>query len=191
MRIRNKWRSGKPGSLEDNATASAYIIWQIALHFTKNLHEEKFEYESDQQRFGVLTEYLIFLSHATDRIVYPGLSNEDRQKFMDALCNQVARHYQRNVEEILGKGDYRPDFLSRMNLRFDQYASGEFDGDKPGYAARRLLGNSIQDTMGMSQSNRWVIEQVVDIDAPDAADELVKGLGELVAPATRGKSETD
>ena len=174
--------------MEDNATAAAYIIWQIALHFTRHLHEEKFEYRSDEQRFGVLAEYLIFLSHATDRIAHSRLPPETRPQYINVLCNQVARHYQRNAEEILGGGDYRPDFLARMNRGFEQYSAGEFDGDRPGYAARRLLGNRIQETMGMSQSNRWVIQQVIDIDAPDAVDELLRGLGSLVENPGQGTS---
>ena len=180
MRIRNKWRSGKKGSIGENATAAAYIIWQVGLHFTKHLHEEKFEFESDNQRIAVLGEYLHYLSHVVDRLSHDHLTFESRQEFMTVLGNQVARHYQRNSEEILGSGDYRQQFLDDMNQRFAQYSRGDFENGEPGYSARRLLGNSIQEIMGMSQSNRWIIQQVIDIDAPDAAQELIKGLGDLV-----------
>ena len=183
MRIRNKWRSAKPRELQDNATAGAYIIWQIALHFAKNLHREEFDYESDQQRIRVIAEYLIFLSHITDRLAYQRLDDHQRQVYISTVVEQVARQYQRNVEQIMGSGDYRSGFLGAINSRFDEYARGTFDGDEPGYAARRLLGNRIQDIMGQCQTNKWVIQQIIDIDSLDATSRLIKGIKPLLDPA--------
>ncbi len=180
MRIRNKWRTAKPRTLEDNATAVAYIVWQIGLHYTRNLHQEEFDYESDHQRVRVIAEYLIFLSHITDRFAHQRLDDEQRQIYVSALVEQVARQYQRNVEEIMGSGDYRTGFLSNINTRFDEYAKGVFDGDEPGYPARRMLGNLIQDIMGQSQTNKWVIQQIIDIDSLDAADQLIKSIKPLL-----------
>ncbi len=180
MRIRNKWRTAKPRTLEDNATAVAYIVWQIGLHFTKNLHQEKFDYESDHQRVRVIAEYLIFLSHITDRFAHQRLDDEQRQIYVSSLVEQVARQYQRNVEEIMGSGDYRTGFLSNINTRFDEYAKGVFDGDEPGYAARRMFGTLIQEIMGQSQTNKWVIQQIIDIDSRDAADQLIKSIKPLL-----------
>ena len=180
MRIRNKWRTAKPRTLEDNATAVAYIVWQVGLHFAKNLHQEKFDYEFDHQRVRVIAEYLIFLSHITDRFVHRRLDDEQRQIYVSALVEQVARQYQRNVEEIMGSGDYRTGFLSNINTRFDEYAKGVFDGDEPGYPARRMFGTLIQDIMGQSQTNKWVIQQIIDIDSLDAADQLIKSIKPLL-----------
>ena len=98
----------------------AYIVWQIGLHFTKNLHQEEFDYESDHQRVRVIAEYLIFLSHITDRFAHQRLDDEQRQIYVSALIEQVARQYQRNVEEIMGSGDYRTGFLSNINTRFER-----------------------------------------------------------------------
>ena len=55
-----------------------------------------------------------------------------------------------------------------------------FDGDQPGYSARRLLGSLIQDVMGLSQTNKWVIQQIIDIDSIDAGQQLAKGLNPLL-----------
>jgi hypothetical protein len=179
MRIRDKWRTSASRSVEDKATAAAYIVWQLGLHFTRHLHEERFDYESDDQRISVIREYLIFLTHVTDRLTYQTLSDQDREIFMNALAEQVARHYQSNVEGVAGSGDYRTSFLNLMNTRFEAYAKGKFEDGEPGYAARRLVGNMIQDIMGNSQTNRWVIQQVVDIDAPDAASQLRQSVSHL------------
>ena len=181
MRIRDNWKSSEPHSVEETASAIAYIIWQIGLTYTKNLHQEEFDFESDKQRVEVIQEYLIFLSHITDRISYDQISTQSRQPFMQELANQVARHYQRNVEEILGPGDYKNDFLALANSRFEGYARGRFDNDEPGYSIRRYLGNVIQEIMGQSQINKWVIQQIIDIDSLEAAEKLKKSVNKLLA----------
>lgn len=180
MRIRNKWRADKPRSLEENATASAYMVWQLGLHFAKHLHEQEFDYESDWQRVSVIKEYLIFMSHVVDRLAYTLLAENERQSFMAVLVEQVARHYQRNTEEVYGPGNYKSGFLTETNDRFMEYAGCDFENTEPGYTARRILGHAIQDILGMSQTNRWVIQQVIDIDAPDAASQVTEGVTALL-----------
>lgn len=180
MRIRNKWRNkDRHGTLEDNATALAYIIWQIALTATKNLHAEDFVYDNDEQRVAVIAEYLIFLTHVADRFAFASMDETQRRTFVATLANHVARHYQNNVADIMGKGDYKEDFITRMNQRFAEYAETGFDQDGPGYQARRCLGEKIQDVMGMDQTNKWVIQQIMDLDAREAVEHLRQGMDNL------------
>ncbi len=185
MRIRNKWRKKeREGSLDDNATALAYIIWQIALTAGKNLHAEDFNYESDEQRVAVIAEYLIFLCHVADRFAYSLLDDEQRQEFIATLVTHVSRHYQRNLEEILGSGDYKSRFVSKLNERFIEYAETQFDEDGPGYQTRRYLGEKIQDVMGMDQTNKWVIQQIMDLDAKEAVSHLRQGMDNLFSTSS-------
>lgn len=181
MRIRNKWRAKRPRSVEENATAAAYIVWQLGLQFAKHLHEQEFDYESDSQRVSVIREYLIFMNHVTDRLAHSSLTEEQRQSFMATLVDRVARHYQRNTEDVCGPGDYRSSFLAEANNRFVQYAECHFENAEPGYAARRILAHAIQGILGMSQTNRWITQQVIDIDAPNAADQVRESITPLLS----------
>ncbi len=185
MRIHDKWRNKeRRGSAEDNATALAYIIWQIALTAAKNLHAEDFEYDSDQQRIGVIAEYLIFLVHVTDRLAHEQMDDETRARFVTTVATHVARHYQRNVEDIMGRGDYRGQFVDLLNERVSHYAETAFGEDGPGYQARRYLGEKVQNVMGMTQTNRWVMQQVIDLDAPEAVNHLRQALENLLGTST-------
>ncbi len=185
MRIRNKWRNtDRQGSIDDNATALAYVIWQIALTATKNLHAEDFVYESDEQRVAVIAEYLIFLCHVADRFAYDILDDEHRQSFVATLVHHVGRHYQRNLEDILGSGEYKDKLIAKMNTRFTEYAQTQFDQDGPGYQARRCLGEKIQDVMGMDQTNKWVIQQIMDLDAKEAVNHLRQAMDNLFATSS-------
>jgi len=180
LRIRNKWRNrDRTGSIADNATAVGYMIWQIALTAAKNLHAEDFSYADDAQRVAVIAEYLIFLTHVADRIAHAQMDEAGRQEFVSTVADSVAHHYQRNLEDISGRGDYRGGFLQTMNERFTEYAETQFADDSPGYAMRRCLGEKIQDVMGMDQTNKWVIQQVMDLDAPEAVRHLRQGIDNL------------
>ncbi len=173
MRIRNKWSNrNRKSSLEDNATALAYVIWQIALTAAKSLHAKDFDYRSDEQRFGVIAEYLIFLVHVTDRLAFGQMGDEPRQHFVKTVAQQTARHYQRNLEDLQGGGDYASELIDKLNCRSADYAETRFEGTEPGYATRRIIGERIQELMGTSQTNKWVIQQVMDADAIEAARQL-------------------
>lgn len=180
LRVRSRWRDKRrERSLEENATSLAYAIWEIALAATKNLHAEDFQYDDDSQRVGVLAEYLIFLAHVADRLVYESIEEAERVEFVSALAAQLARHYQRNLEEILGRDDYRGGFIEKLNARNAEYSETNFENGRPGYQTLRVLGEKVQDVMGMTQTNRWVIQQVMDLDAPETVRHLKRALDDL------------
>jgi hypothetical protein len=185
MRTRNRWRDGTLArSIEENATALAYICWQIALDRAKNLHREDFDYADDTQRTGVIAEYLYFLLHLGDRLVYKKLDESSRTRFVGTLARQTSRHYQRNLEDVFGHGqDYSREFIDVLNQRASEYSECSFDESEPGYQMLRGLGRHVQDLMGESQTNRWVIDQVMELDAPSAVLELKKSLDNLFGTA--------
>ena len=179
-RTRNKWKnSDKPKSIEDNATALGYIIWQLALNAAKNLHMQDFRYDDDRQRFGVIEEYAAFLVHVSDRIVFEQLETEERNQFVSGVAAAAARHVHRNKQEVLGGSDYRGPFLDMLNQRSQEYAACPFAEDQPGYSMLRALGSHILDIMGTDQTNKWVVDQVMEIDAPEICGQLRKSLFNL------------
>ena len=182
-RTRNTWKkTGKPRSISDNATAVGYIIWQLALNGAKKLHLEDFRYDNDMQRILVIEEYLTFLVHVSDRIIFDDMSPEHRNEFVSGVAMATTRHLQRNKEDAAGRGDYREDFLKKLNSRSADYGACSFP-DEPGYPMLRGLGSHIQLIMGSDQTNKWVIDQVMDIDAPDLFRQLHKSLGSLLDSA--------
>ena len=173
IRARSRWlKKDRTGSLEDNATALAYTLWQISLTAAKNLHAEDYAYTSLQQRMDVIIEYLIFLVHVADRRAFDIMDTEQRQQFVTALAQQTARHVQSNTEDISGSGDYRGGYINNLNRRHAVYSETQYHDDVPGYEMLRTLGEKIQDVMGMDQTNKWVIQQVMDVDAAEALRHL-------------------
>lgn len=179
-RTRNKWKqSGKQRSTVDNGIALGYIAWQLALNAAKNLHLEDFRYDSDDQRIRVIEEYLAFLVHAADRITFSRLQEGERADFVAGTARAAARHLERNKEEIVGAGNYGAAFLDMVNLRSSEYGACAWSTE-PGYAMLRALGSHVQNIMGSDQTNKWVIDQVMDIDAPDLCRRLSSSLDSLI-----------
>lgn len=179
-RTRDKWKNkNRPKSIADNAIALAYIMWQLALNGAKNLHLEDFRYDTDAQRVGVAEEYLALLVHLSDRLMCDALDHAQRNEFVSTAALAAARHVQRNKEEIMGRGDYRGPFLEKINRRANEYASCTLAQDEPGYQMLRTIGAHVQDIMGSDQTNKWVIDQVMEIDAPAMFASLRKSLNNL------------
>ena len=193
LRIKAKWNAQKlndvsPTTLMENAGAYAFIAWRLALDAAKNLHGEGFDYDSDRERIGVITEYTIFALHVADRVVHPRLDDEQRSIFVQALADRFATLMQENLEEIAGPGNYRSPFIAVINARGVDYAELTFDGT-PGYDFYRYLGHQVLDQMGETQTNRWVIDQVMELDAPELFAKARKAVEELFDSAHHSGDE--
>lgn len=182
-RTRNKWKqSGKQRSTNENSTALGYIVWQLALNAAKKLHTEDFRYDDDNQRIRVIEEYLAFLVHVADRLTFETLQKGERTVFISGVAQATARHLQRNKEEITEGVNHDAEFLDLVNQRSLEFGCCSFRNE-PGYTMLRALGAHIQDIMGSDQTNKWVIDQVMEIDGPDLCLQLSGSLNNLFASA--------
>jgi len=188
-RIKDRWHNSTPDdterqvlsekSLKDQASALAFIQWRSALTTAINLHAEDFRYDNDQQRVGVITEYLAFQVQLVDRLSAEFLSNAERELLISEICRKLTEQVQDNLQDIAGPGRYQAPFVALLNRRFGEYAEFGFKDGAPAYNARRFLGHSVLMLLGEDQTNRWVIDQVIDIDAPELIAQNVKSLNRL------------
>ena len=188
-RIKDRWHNSTPDdtvrdvtdekSGEDQASALAYIIWRQALNGAINLHAEDFHYSDDQQRIGVISELLAFQIQHVDRETSEFISDGSRKDLITRLCQKVAEQMQDNLTDIAGPGNYIPPFVSLLNTRFSDYAEFEYRDGRPGYPAFRFLGHEVLGLMGDDQTNRWVIDQIMEIDGPELIDQVNRSVGRL------------
>ncbi len=188
-RIKDRWHNSTPEdsarevlgekTLLDQASALAFIQWRTALNSAIDLHAEDFRYDNDQQRVGVITEYLAFQIQLVDRLSAEFLDTTEREVLVSEICAKAADQIQDNLTDIAGPGNYRPPFISLLNQRFSEYATFKFKDDRPGYEAMRFIGHCVLELLGDDQTNRWVIDQVMEIDAPAMVDQNVKSLNRL------------
>ncbi len=182
LRIKSRWHDDEAQrSLEEIAGALAFISWRIAKDKAINLHGQDFIYDNDEQRFAVIVEYLIFQLQIVDRLalIELDLGDEDRRKLVVTLAKHLAGHLQDNSTDIFGPGDYVKPFIAKLNERGRDYAEFTYHEDGPSYPFMRHLGYEIQQIMGESQENRWVIDQVMDKDGIEIDREIKRAVRNL------------
>lgn len=182
LRIKSHWHDDDAErTLDEIAGAIAFISWRVAKDRAINLHGQDYVYETDEQRFGVIVEYLIFQLQIVDRLAVMDLQLDegDRQKLVVTIARHLAGHLQDNSVDIFGPGDYVGPFIDKLNRRSGEYAEFNYTKDGPSYPLMRHLGFEIQQIMGGSQENRWVIDQVMDKDGIEIDREIRRSLGNL------------
>lgn len=180
LRIKSQWyNEDTKRSLVEIAGALAFNAWKLAMDKAITLHGESFIYDSDRQRLRVIAEYLVFQIQLVDRMVHQKLEQEERQQLITAFAMRLAEHMQENSSELLGVGDYANEFIALLNQRSQEYSELGFGDAGPSYPFMRHLGYEIQQLMGASQKNRWVIDQVMDKDAPEVYQQMKRILRNL------------
>ncbi len=181
LRIKSRWHGESERSLEDIASALAYICWRISQEYAINLHGQDFTYRDDEQRMDVITEYVIFQLQIVDRLAYQQfeLGDGERQKLILALANKLGVHIQDNSLDLFGPGDYIPGFFNKLNERGVEYAKYNYTEEGPSYPFMRHLGFEMQQIMGLEGDNRWVIDQVMDKDGLEVSLKLKRAMEDL------------
>ncbi|RKZ33716.1 MAG: hypothetical protein DRQ37_08585 [Gammaproteobacteria bacterium] len=189
IRIKSRWPERKAGQeaarrMDEHASALGFITWRVSLETAKSLHREGFSYDSDRERVGVITEFLAFLTHCVDRLTHGRLGDDERDELVNCLGHHLADQIQDNLTDIVGPGNYRSPFIQLLNDTLEEYSGLSFADGEPGFDMLRYLGGRILSIMGEDQTNRWVLDQVMSISAPEAFDQVQKALQDLLRTGT-------
>jgi hypothetical protein len=201
MRIKSRWfraeGSAPPAkSAAEQAGAMAFIAWRVAVQMLKRMRAANFDIDVGAPYFGFLREVLVFLAVLADRIAYQRLGAEQRAEFTVALVRHLARHLQENADDLLGppppgepgEGDV---FIDAFNELADHYAEFGADptaasgtGFTPDFAFTRYLGARLEPVLP-PRDRRWVIDQVMAIEAPEAVGIVQRSMQDLFDPQPR------
>jgi hypothetical protein len=187
VRVKSKWNlKERERSLSEIGGAMAFILWRIAQQGTLNLENEGFQTDSNAQRLDVITEFLAFLVHIADRMTAANLTREQRQEFIGSLARHLGDTMQENRGDAQGAGEYRGALIERLNERAADYAGFSFVDNEPGFAFRRYFGENVRAVMG-EKDNKWITDQVMDIEVPEALKPLEKAVRDLLPAALQQK----
>jgi hypothetical protein len=173
--IKTRWRKKGARSLAERAGVVGANVWKLALEFFKHMEKDGFRFGSDRLVTNVLTEFIAFLVQIVDRRVYGRLSEADRAALVAEVVRHLAATMENNQLDLFGPGEYRKPFIDTLNARFGEYAEFEYPDGEPGYACLRYFASRVADVMAESD-NRWVTEQMIDVEAP----EMVRLVNKLV-----------
>lgn len=182
IRARTQWHTtGDAKSPQQVATVIASLIFRVAEEKVTHMQQADFQISSKEQGFAMISEYLAFLLQYTDRFVYGRVDEDYRANLIGAIAKRIAEILEDNQLTYIGQpagASYQSQFIDLLNERLADYAGFEYENGEPGYPCRRFLGSNIVDLM-QKQDHSWTIDQVVEIEIPNALELLRRGLSGL------------
>ncbi len=172
IRIKNKWNDkNKVRTPEEIGSVLSFNFWKIASANVMHMENEGFQTDTHFQRLDVIAEFTAFLVHVVDRALSAkNYSVEDRQALITALALNLAKTMHDNRRDVSTdkKSDFRAEYINLINQRMAEYSNFIFeDNNQPGFQVRRCTGEHVRDVMG-EKDNKWIPDQVIDIELPDA-----------------------
>jgi hypothetical protein len=197
IRVKSHWfKAGTPKTPEQQAGAMAFIVWRAAHNMLKRMRGARFDIDAGAPYFAFMREVLVFLIAVADRIAFARMDATARAAFTTALVHRCADTLADNEAELLGPladgSSYRSSFIDLVNEVTPHY--GEFGADPqaadpqaafaPDFAFLRYLGSRLAPTLP-PKDQRWVLDQVMASEAPDAVEIVQGAMRNLLASEPR------
>lgn len=181
IRIRSRFHQGRERTPDELASVVAMLAWKLAVESIRNMRKAQYDIDIGRPYFEFVSEFVVFLATAADRIAFRELAPEQRVAFTMALVKRLAGVIEDNRDMLLGAaapGECQRDFLDRFNRRGADYAGFEYRDDGPDFGFRRYFASCLRDVLP-EKDQLWVIDQAMDIEAPAAIKALEKTLAGL------------
>ena len=167
------------------ASVIAMLGWKLSQDAIKNMRRAQFDIDIGTQYFDFVCEFLAFMLHAADRLAYRALAADKRTEFTTALALKLAEVVEDNRDMLIAEpeaGRCRRHFIALANERGADYADFTYDEKEgPDFGFRRFFGSRLLEIVP-EKDHAWVIDQVMEIEAPEAVKALESTLAGLFAP---------
>lgn len=188
VRVRSRWHAGgRSRSQGERASVVAALGWRIAQASIGRMRERGYDIDCGPQYFHFVCELLVFLDHVADRIAFELLDEAQRGEFTSALVVRSAEVVEDNRDMLLGLavvGASRRHVIDLFNERAAEYSEYGYDREGgPDFAMRRAFGAHIRQILP-EKDRAWVMDQVMEIEVPEAVAAVEKSTRGLLAPAS-------
>lgn len=187
MRVKSRWFRAGRKSPQEIAGAAAFIAWRIAQNGLKKMRSAGYDLPPGAGYFDFAAGFLALLVVGADRIAYRTGDDEWRVAFITAMANRVGEILAENESELLADAsakDIKRRFVDLVNECAADCAGFAWDDAGPDYGFLRYFGHRIADVMRESDRT-WAISQLIEIEAPDAAATLARGMAGLLDESRR------
>ena len=190
IRLKTKFHSQGRRSPATLASVVAVLCWKLAIESLKRMRKADYDIDAGRPYFDFVCEFLAFLVVSADRVAYRELDEEGRVEFTSTLARNAGRFVEENNIMLLGEavpGESQRHFIDLFNRRAGEYAEFDYDEKGPDFAFKRYLAACLRDVLP-EKDKLWVVDQAMDIEAPEALKMLEKTLSGLFHPE-QAKSE--
>lgn len=168
------------------ASVVAVLAWKLAVDAINRMREADYDIDIGRPYFDFICEFSVFLAHSADRIAYRELDAEQRVEFTTALAKRLSSLVEENFGvflEDMAPGAPTRHVLDLFNRRGADYAEFDYTAQGPDFGFKRYFAACLRE--GLPEKDRlWVVDQAMDIEAPEALKALEKTLAGLFHPAT-------
>jgi hypothetical protein len=183
--VKTRWRKAGPRTLSERAGVIGANVWKVAVEIFRHMEKEGFRFTGDRMVTDVIAECIAFELQLVDRAVHSRLSAEDRATLVQELARHVAHTFENNQVDLFGPGEHRKAFIELVNARFDVYSTFEYDGPQPRFECLRYFASLVAEAMAPAE-NKWVPEQVLEIEAPEMVRLMAKLVDQVVPAPSAG-----
>ncbi|MDH5731630.1 MAG: hypothetical protein OEZ58_21825 [Gammaproteobacteria bacterium] len=183
MKLRSKWHSNKARTVEEQASAMAFIIWSLAMDRIKDMEKNGFQIHMPERTLNVIGEMVAFFVQLMDRWTFDSFTQEQRTVFVTEMAKKLATTMQDNRLDAQGPGEYKKDFVDMLNQRMSAYAETTMVDDEPAYPMYLVFAKYITEQL-TDLDQAWVTQAMVEVEGPESVKVLRRGMGNLF------KSET-
>jgi hypothetical protein len=181
VRIRSQFHAEGQRSAATLASVVAVLTWKLAIESIQRMRKADYDVDVGRPYFDFVCDFMIFMAMAADRIAYMKLDGERRADFTAALAKRLAEIVEDNNGMLLGEaqsGECQRHFVDLFNRRSGEYAEFDYGPDGPDFGFKRLFAACLRE--GLPEKDRlWVVDQVMEIEVPDALKALDKTLAGL------------
>jgi hypothetical protein len=187
IRIRSHFHRGAgERSMPELASVIAMLGWKLSQEAIRRMRAAQFDIDIGTQYFDFVCEFLAFMLHAADRLAYRALDAGKRVEFTTALALKLADVVEENRDMLIAEpepGLCRRHFIDLANARGADYADFTYDEKEgPDFGFRRFFGSRLLEIVP-EKDHSWVIDQIMEIEVPEAIRALESTLAGLFAPA--------
>lgn len=183
IRIKTTWFRKEGGRANDEtASVLALNMWKMASKAVDDISKADYDIVDVGRGFGIIAEMCAFMVHVADRMFYGRIDETRREELVASIGARLADIVEQNVRDLANddtnERDYQAEFLDFLNRRGEDYATFDYPPDEPDFSCKRYLANMIRDRMD-TQDQTWVIDQIIEFQAPEAIDtvkKLINGL---------------
>jgi hypothetical protein len=181
VRIRSRFHTEGQRSAATLASVVCLLAWKLAVAAIKRMREADYDIDIGRPYFDFVCEFMVFMAMAADRIAHMKLAAERRIEFTSALGKRMAEIVEGNNAMLLGAaepGACLTYFIDLFNRRSGEYAEFDYGPEGPDFGFKRLFAACLRD--GLPEKDRlWVVDQVMEIEVPEALKALDKTLAGL------------
>lgn len=184
VRVHTRFHAAGQRSPATLASVVALLAWKLAVEAIKRMRRADYDIDIGRPYFDFVCEFMVFLAVAADRIAYRELDAEERVEFTSALAKRLAEMVEENGYLLLGEavaGESQRYFLDLFNRRGADYAEFNYDENGPDFGFKRYFAACLRE--GLPEKDKlWVVDQAMDIEAPEALKALEKNLAGMFHP---------